>query len=87
VCAVLIPALIARAMGLRIAKRLQGTLIVLLTVGAVACAGAIVRFTHIVWSGFFLAFFALAFHAPVEDLLHMIASNLRRSKAPAETAE
>jgi CHASE2 domain-containing sensor protein len=78
ICAVLTPVLIIRAIAHRrgktlwIAPRVQGVLVVIATVVAFVCCGYIVRATHIMWDGFFLAFFALAFHQPVEDLLHIL---------------
>ena len=76
IIAVLAPVVAVRAWSRRhnrkpwILKRLQGTAIVILTLAAIICSGIIVRTTHIIWDGFFLAFFALAFHQPVEDLVH-----------------
>jgi CHASE2 domain-containing sensor protein len=76
ISAVLGPVLAVRARARTLRKRfwisgkLQGTLVVTLTVAAILSCGWIVRATHIIWDGFFLAFFVLAFHQPVEDFLH-----------------
>jgi CHASE2 domain-containing sensor protein len=61
-----------------ILERLHGTITVLLTLAALVCSGIIVRTTHVIWDGFFLAFFALAFHQPVEDLVHAAGKVLAR---------
>lgn len=77
----------ARGKKLWITQRLQGTLIVVLTLVAVVCAGLLVRVTHILWDGFFLAFFALAFHQPVEDLMHAGSRLFTHLRAGLEAEE
>jgi CHASE2 domain-containing sensor protein len=64
-------------------ESLQGVLILGYTVLAVIGAGLFVRFTHIIWDGFFLAFFALALHGPIEEFLHMVAGLMKRRKVAA----
>lgn len=90
---VLAPVFVVRAYArtrgkkLWVTARLQGTLIVVATILAIACGGYLVRLTHVMWDGFFLAFFALAFHQPVEDLLHSAARMSKRMRSVLQEEE
>lgn len=55
-----------------IEDRLSGALTILLIVGGCMLGGYVIRSTRILWDGFILAFFGLALHRPVEDLLHFL---------------
>ena len=60
-------------------EHLHGTLIVVYTIGVAIGFGFLMRSTHIVWDGFFLAFFALALHRPVEDVVAWILRSRART--------
>lgn len=64
-------------------EHLHGTLIIVYTIGLAIGFGFLMRSTDIVWDGFFLAFFALALHRPVEDVVAWILKSRDRTRSAA----